>query len=188
MGTPSWNPPAETVTHPDPIAPAALAFLEFLGGESILRCWKTGLGFLVMTNLRVVEVWRKPELLADSHWHTGPSYFFYDLASPRVVASRFVELTEEADPTLQGSRFLVRDPGAVRDEIDAARPAGRAEWERRRATARAAAASRRAAPPMPPPTVVREIVREVVKVRCRYCGNLMEEAADRCPFCGAPQT
>ncbi len=28
--------------------------------------------------------------------------------------------------------------------------------------------------------------RTVVKVRCRYCGGLGEETADRCPSCGAP--
>jgi hypothetical protein len=28
--------------------------------------------------------------------------------------------------------------------------------------------------------------RTVVKVRCRYCGGLGDEASDRCPSCGAP--
>ena len=28
--------------------------------------------------------------------------------------------------------------------------------------------------------------RPVVKVRCRYCGNLGHESERRCPFCGAP--
>lgn len=28
--------------------------------------------------------------------------------------------------------------------------------------------------------------RPVVKVRCRYCGGLGDETADRCPSCGAP--
>ena len=28
--------------------------------------------------------------------------------------------------------------------------------------------------------------RTVVKVRCRYCGGLGDESADRCPSCGAP--
>jgi hypothetical protein len=30
----------------------------------------------------------------------------------------------------------------------------------------------------------REITREVVKVRCRYCGSLFEETQDKCPYCG----
>ena len=28
------------------------------------------------------------------------------------------------------------------------------------------------------------IVREVVKIRCPYCGGLYDEVKDRCPYCG----
>ena len=28
------------------------------------------------------------------------------------------------------------------------------------------------------------IIREVVKIRCRYCGGLYDEVKDRCPYCG----
>jgi len=31
---------------------------------------------------------------------------------------------------------------------------------------------------------LRETVREVVKVRCRYCGALYDEVKDKCPNCG----
>jgi len=34
----------------------------------------------------------------------------------------------------------------------------------------------------------REVIREIVKVRCRYCGQLYEERLDRCPRCGAQST
>jgi len=36
------------------------------------------------------------------------------------------------------------------------------------------------------PTIVkeREIIREIVKIRCPYCNNLYEEKYDRCPHCG----
>jgi rubrerythrin len=30
----------------------------------------------------------------------------------------------------------------------------------------------------------REIIREIVKIRCSYCGNLYEEKEDKCPHCG----
>jgi len=30
----------------------------------------------------------------------------------------------------------------------------------------------------------REVIREIVKIRCRYCGQLYEEKLDRCPHCG----
>jgi hypothetical protein len=38
------------------------------------------------------------------------------------------------------------------------------------------------APAESPATVVE---RQVVKVRCRYCGSLAREADGRCPYCGA---
>ncbi len=43
-------------------------------------------------------------------------------------------------------------------------------------------------PPAPPPVVQqREVVtREVVKVRCRYCGALVDEGVNTCPRCQAP--
>jgi len=30
----------------------------------------------------------------------------------------------------------------------------------------------------------REIIREIVKIRCPYCGNLYDEKLDKCPHCG----
>lgn len=30
----------------------------------------------------------------------------------------------------------------------------------------------------------REMIREIVKIRCPYCGHLYEEKLDRCPHCG----
>ncbi len=40
---------------------------------------------------------------------------------------------------------------------------------------------------LPPPGENRPAVieRQVVKIRCRYCGNLANEVNGRCPFCGA---
>ena len=40
-------------------------------------------------------------------------------------------------------------------------------------------------PRLPPGTTV--VVREIVKVPCSYCGNLVESGRRQCPFCGAPQ-
>lgn len=34
----------------------------------------------------------------------------------------------------------------------------------------------------------REIIREIVKIRCSYCGNLYDETEDRCPHCGGTKT
>ncbi len=178
-------PEVDPPTAPDPIDRGARDELDLLPGERIARCWRTGVGFLVMTNLRCVHVWRRPELFVRSDWHTGPSFFFYEMGTPRVVARRFVELAAGARGSdVELSRFLVGDPAAVAREVDAARPAGRAEWAARRV--RVAHDLPRLGRPQPPPgTPI--YVREVVKVRCSFCGNLMDEAVAACPSCGAPQ-
>ena len=28
------------------------------------------------------------------------------------------------------------------------------------------------------------IIKEIVKIRCSYCGGLYDESNDRCPYCG----
>jgi hypothetical protein len=39
------------------------------------------------------------------------------------------------------------------------------------------------------PAVVREVViKEVVRIPCRYCGSLIENTARKCPDCGGPLT
>ncbi len=52
-------------------------------------------------------------------------------------------------------------------------------------------------PPGPPPQIdltpkqpaVEEVVvKEIVKVKCRYCGALIDGTVQTCPFCGAPRT
>ena len=53
-----------------------------------------------------------------------------------------------------------------------------------------------AGPPPPPislsptdqPRVQQVVVKEVVKVNCRYCGSLIDSTAEKCPFCGATRT
>jgi rubrerythrin len=136
-----------------------------------------------MTNLRCIHVWRKPELFVATEWHAGPSFFFYDLAPPKVVAGRFLELLEGHEGSVERSRFLVRDPVNVGSEIDSARAAGRAEWANRRATAERQRGRLLSPAPARGSTV---IVREVVKIRCTFCGNLVDVADANCPFCGAP--
>jgi len=34
----------------------------------------------------------------------------------------------------------------------------------------------------------REIIREIVKIGCSYCGNLYDEALDNCPLCGGKRS
>jgi hypothetical protein len=53
-------------------------------------------------------------------------------------------------------------------------------------------------PPGPPPEnfdltpkqppVQQIVIKEIVKVKCRYCGALIDSTAETCPICGAPRT
>jgi hypothetical protein len=38
------------------------------------------------------------------------------------------------------------------------------------------------------PRIQQVVVKEVVKVNCRYCGSLIDSTAEKCPFCGATRT
>jgi large-conductance mechanosensitive channel len=39
-----------------------------------------------------------------------------------------------------------------------------------------------------PVVTQKEIIREVVKIRCPYCKGLYDETLDTCPHCGAKNT
>lgn len=96
------------------------------------------------------------------------------------------------DVGLEGIHHLSIRPGRVRGpRLVVEAPTGRlafdvlepADW------AGAIAEARRARPVLDPSgrTGVTTIVeRQVVKLRCRYCGSLGNEADGRCPYCGAP--
>jgi hypothetical protein len=38
------------------------------------------------------------------------------------------------------------------------------------------------------PPVQQIVIKEVVKVKCRYCGALIDSTAEVCPYCGAPRS
>jgi len=78
-----------------------------------------------------------------------------------------------------------------------------AAWSRRRSRARLPRHPSSAIPgtlpsyaPPPPvnliprdqPPVQQVVIRETVKVPCRYCGTLIDSTATNCPNCGAPRT
>ena len=183
----SWDTPPDTDTTPAQIDRDALAEIHLLDGERILRVWKTARGFLVMTNLRCTDMMRKPQVFAPSDWEAGPSLFFYNLARPRVELHRFLRLSEEHEGRAVVLRFYLHDPEEVAREIEAAREAGRAEWLQRRARNEATVRMAREHWATAMAAAGRGGPRPVMRVRCGYCGNLIETSALRCPFCGAPQ-
>lgn len=36
-----------------------------------------------------------------------------------------------------------------------------------------------------PEVMEKEVIREVVKIKCPYCGQLYDQTEDKCPNCGA---
>jgi hypothetical protein len=74
-----------------------------------------------------------------------------------------------------GRPMLTVEVGGDRVEFDVLEPD---EW-----LSAIAQAKRVFGPAAPAPTTV--IERQVVKVRCRYCGSLADEVDGRCPYCGA---
>ena len=177
----------ETTTTPVPIEKGALDQVHFLEGERVLRVWRTGSGFLVMTNLRCVEISRKPQLFGTREWDAGPSFFFYNLAPPKVEFHRFLRLSEDREERAVVVRFILHDPSSVAQEIEEARLAGQNEWLRRRAGAERTLRESRERWESGRAYATRDGIRQPIKVRCGYCGNLVVVTANRCPFCGAPQ-
>jgi hypothetical protein len=185
------EPPPDQVTRPDQLDPAAAREFGPLDDERIVAVWRSHPGFLLLTNLRVVFLWRTPKLLGllgveRDEWHEGPDFLLGAIAPPRAT-ERFVELEEPGDGRSSSARFPVQNPRAVAAAIAHEIPSGRTLWLARRARVLERMRADRSAGPSPTPGVVREVVRVVVRVPCRYCGSLMDEGAARCPTCGAGQ-
>jgi hypothetical protein len=187
MSSRAWDATADAVTTPAQIEREAFLQIRLLDGERILRVWKTGRGYLVMTNLRCTEVSRKPQVFSPSDWEAGPNFFFYDLAPPRVEFHRFLRLSEEKGKRGAVLRLFLHDPDEVAQEIQTARLAGQNEWLKRRARSEAAIRRAQERWETAVPFAGRDGVKPVIRVRCGYCGNLVDASASRCPYCGAPQ-
>ncbi len=86
-------------------------------------------------------------------------------------------------PRIGKPRLLV-DTGYARAAFDVLDPD---EWYQALTKARQALPSPYAAPAASTHTHTTHVVeRQVVKVRCRFCGSLASEVDGRCPACGAP--
>ena len=182
----SWEAPPDLVTRPDQLPAGAWRAFDLLDREQVLSCWRTGLGYLVLTNLRVIEVVRKLEVVRSAAWTEGREFFFYNLPPPRVVLGRFVQLSEQYEEGGRSSRFGVHDPEAVAETIAAAIEPGRRDWVERRATAQQLMDARRHQREAIARAATAGLSPDIVRVPCAYCGNPMPVLARRCPSCGAP--
>lgn len=128
-----------------------------------------GPGVLYLTNLRLVfEAPSSDGLVRD---------LFRGRETRRVLESSLHAVTDVTvrRARLGGKSLLVVELAGARPAFDVLDPES---W------AGAIAHAKRA---LPPPTAGGSMVieRQVVKVRCRYCGNLGNEVDGRCSFCGA---
>ena len=130
-----------------------------------------GPGVLYLTNRRVVF---------ESPTSRGRLRDLVDGRETRLVVD--VSLPELRNVTIRRGR--IRSPRLVLD-LSHGRPAF--DVLDPEAWLAAIAQARREHPPVGsgPAAEVRVVEREVVKVRCRYCGTLGYETAGRCPSCGA---
>ncbi len=192
MSPPSPEPAPDQITQPDQLDPAAAREFDPIDDERIVAVWRSHFGYLMLTSLRVVCFWRRQRLLGRlaldaREWHEGPDFYLFALSTPRV-SGRFVEL-EVADggDRASSARIEVEDPRSVASRIVEEIPRGRALWLARREQVRDRLRALRTSSPPPASGAVREVVRVVVRVPCRYCGSLMDEGDTRCPSCGAAQ-
>ena len=127
-----------------------------------------GPGVLYLTNHRVVfEARASRGVVRDL------------VRGPETRSVFSASLHDVTDVTVRQGRIgkprLVVHAGSVRPAFDVLDP---------HAWAGLIAQAKRALPPAGSvPAVV--IERQVVKVRCRYCGSLGDEVNGRCPYCGA---
>lgn len=106
-----------------------------------------------------------------------------DLVGGRDTRTVFeAALPAVRDAAVRRGRFgrvrLVTDLSAHRASFDVLDPEG---W-----CSAIAQAKRALPPPGSPVLTTHTIERQVVKVRCRFCGTLGNEVDGRCPSCGAP--
>jgi hypothetical protein len=163
----------------------ARAVLSLEPPESIVEVWQAARrsggrlvprqveGYLVLTSERVAFV----QVVG-----MGKRRTFHLLPHSAFALESVTELREDPPGTLRlsDSEFRLRGPTA---------PAARELIERyrvERLRQLSSASPRPAEPTGLTVTTERIIIREVVKVPCRYCGALNDHGAVRCQVCGAP--
>jgi hypothetical protein len=182
----SWVPPPEQVTGPDQLPGDAWRAVDLFEGERVLRCWRTARGYLLLTSLRCLLLWRRLELFQPRDWEASPEVYLYNVRPPRALFGRFVEIA----PAFVGDGAVIRagvvNPVEVADEIRASIPEARRQWDLRRQRALADIATHRLIHDQIASALAAGLPVPVPRVPCAYCGNLVPATAKRCPHCGAP--
>jgi len=147
--------------HGESLLRSAYAVLE---GEDVPQA-AHGPGVLYLTTHRVIfESGRSRGLARGASTRTVIDASLHEVRNVSVPRRRIGRARLVVELTLGRPAFDVLDPPA---------------W------AGAIAQAKRALP-LGGPVTSTLIERQVVKVRCRYCGHLGNEVDGRCPQCGAP--
>jgi hypothetical protein len=139
-------------------------------------------------------------LEGDSPQHAqGPGVLYlttqrlvFETAHPKGPMRRFVEGNESRTvldaPLAMVRNVEVRRPRIGRERLVVELTVGRPAFDvlDPDAWVSAIALAKRSAPAPGTPFPTHVIERQVVKIRCRYCGALGNEVDGRCPTCGAP--
>jgi hypothetical protein len=132
-------------------------------------------GYLVLTDRRVAFV----QVVGSGSRRT-----YHTVPGAVIPLEAITELREDPPGILRisGAEYRVKGPGGstAGERVERARVGRIRELAERPPTS----------VPAGPPVLVRErvILREIVRVPCRYCGALNEQRALRCLACGAPAT
>jgi hypothetical protein len=161
-------------------APARL-LLELRPPEILLEAWpaeqrvggrilrRTAGGYLALTNRRVAFL---------QAVGLGRRRTYHFLPSLSIPLEAITELREEPAGLVRVSdaEFETRDASTVVAQVEAARVHRLRELQG-------------LSPSQGPPGMVTEriVVREVIRIPCRYCGAWTELGMAKCPACGAPQ-
>ena len=156
-----------------PLPPTARAALALRPGEEVINSWQPT-DLLVLTNQRLLLVEVKG--VFTKSYVMKSSRGLETLAEPAVKGGgpEYVLVVAGESYWFQGT-----DAHAARDEIAQARLLRLAQLGLDGSGQRAGA------------SYIREkevITRELVRIPCRYCGQLIDQTATRCPSCSAPLT
>ncbi len=166
------------------IPPAVANTILLDQGEHILITWdfsqskyigsnfNSGRGYLVLTNKRVLSI-HSQGLLSSGY------KVISNIELPKINDLRVSSGFMSNGLIVMGTLYTIQNPDMARNYIDNAR----VDFMKNAPPPKA--------PEMPTPPATTHYVREkevttreVVKIRCQFCGCLFDEVVDKCPSCG----
>jgi hypothetical protein len=136
-----------------------------------------GTGFLVLTNQRCVFIRKDKGMLIQNGSFDLDQIFDLRPTSGLLEDTLNIHSSSglfDSRINISGYEFTVANPRQVREAILHQQYLRRQEKQ----------AGQGQEPSQQQVIREREITREIVKIRCQYCGNLYDQGLDKCPHCG----